>query len=116
MWPADGETATPYARYGRTVLEQRREGVETDVSRVEVLATPRWYEAAACLHVDPDVFYPPGGEAVSLQQVDAAKVVCLRCPVRLECRAAAMAKDPCPGIWGGLTERERAALTHRSRS
>jgi len=60
-----------------------------------------WREHAACLGMDPDLFFPPetGGKA----QARKAKAVCARCPVRGACLADAMPF----GIWGGTAERDR---------
>lgn len=71
-----------------------------------------WHLDAACVGVDPEVFYPldlaPGSASVA-----AAKRVCAVCPVRAECLADVMAaEDPARrwGISGGTTPAERAAI------
>ena len=46
----------------------------------------------------------------------SAKEVCMRCPVRTECAAHALAVREPYGVWGGLTEDEREELMGRSRN
>ncbi|MTD58756.1 transcription factor WhiB [Amycolatopsis sp. RM579] len=65
-----------------------------------------WHDDAACVGTDPDSFYPEQGPGITLD-VAAAKRVCLRCPVRPNCLAYAIAHDERHGIWGGLTPQER---------
>ena len=65
---------------------------------------------AACRDSDPELFYPaaeygPEHDA----QVSAAKAVCARCPVRVECLTWALGALAY-GIAGGLTEHERHQL------
>lgn len=72
-----------------------------------------WRQHAACRGIDPDVFYP-------LDQDDddeAAKQVCLACPVRQACLEYALTSRETDGVWGGASERERRRmLRHRRRS
>ncbi|WP_199796536.1 WhiB family transcriptional regulator [Pseudonocardia dioxanivorans] len=62
--------------------------------------------APACRSADPELFFPEDetGEEVR-EQVEQAKRICQRCPVRVPCRAIGMAEPV--GIWGGMTGRER---------
>lgn len=87
----------------------------TEAPVVERCGTERrdWRSRAACLDVDPELFFP-AAEAGPVYdvQVAAAKAVCHRCPVRAECLAEALARIPY-GIAGGLTEDERRALRRR---
>lgn len=74
-----------------------------------------WRSRAACLDVDPELFFPVATDGpVYDAQVTAAKAVCARCPVVAECLAEALARIP-DGIAGGLTEVERRALRRRPR-
>ncbi|MCX4706398.1 WhiB family transcriptional regulator [Streptomyces sp. NBC_01373] len=75
-----------------------------------------WRDMASCRDGDPDLFFPIGNSssAPSLIQVDRAKAVCRRCPVRDKCLNWAIKADPVEGIWGGTTESERRALRRRS--
>lgn len=65
----------------------------------------RWMQHAACLHADVDLFFPTKGGSP-----DAAKRVCARCPVRLQCINYALADESLVGVWGGLTDRERREI------
>lgn len=70
-----------------------------------------WRSDAECLQVDPELFFPisekPG------PQVDAAKAVCMGCPVRPECLDWALQTRQEHGIWGGTTSDERRSLRRR---
>ena len=66
-----------------------------------------WRQRAACLPVDPDLFFPVSAEGRSLEQVARAKAVCARCRVRRECLAFALGTGQAHGVWGGLSEQER---------
>ncbi|MGW1785430.1 WhiB family transcriptional regulator [Streptomyces sp. NPDC002143] len=72
-----------------------------------------WRERAACLRVDPDLFFPVGHTGPALDQIDEAKAVCGRCPVMEQCRDWAVEAGQVEGIWGGMTETERRALRRR---
>jgi len=62
---------------------------------------------AACRDVDPELFYPTAEFGLEYDaQVGAAKAVCARCPVRVECLVWALDSLPY-GVAGGLTEQER---------
>src|SRR5215208_740143 len=71
-----------------------------------------WRLRAACRHVESAVFFPPDGERPP--QRDAretrAKAICGGCPVIGQCAAYAIQYGERYGVWGGLSERERAAL------
>ncbi|MFF9909147.1 WhiB family transcriptional regulator [Streptomyces sp. NPDC013457] len=75
-----------------------------------------WRARAACQDVDPDLFFPVGTGAPALIQVEEAKEVCRRCPVREECLRWAMDDSrQVTGVWGGLDEGERQSLKRRAR-
>jgi hypothetical protein len=77
-----------------------------------------WRYGAACLRVDPEIFYPVD-ERPHSPAVAAAKRVCAGCPVRKICLADVMAgEDPARrwGITGGLTPAERSARYARERA
>jgi WhiB family transcriptional regulator, redox-sensing transcriptional regulator len=72
-----------------------------------------WRHRAACLEQDPELFFPIGTTGPALIQIEEAKAVCLRCPVRETCLAWALEAGQTNGIWGGLDEDERRALKRR---
>jgi WhiB family redox-sensing transcriptional regulator len=75
--------------------------------------TGDWRERAACLSEDADLFFPIGNTGLALVQIEEAKMVCLRCPVRETCLEWALSKGEDAGVWGGLSEDERKALRRR---
>ncbi|NBM19193.1 WhiB family transcriptional regulator [Streptomyces sp. GC420] len=76
-----------------------------------------WQLLAACRGVDSSLFFHPEGErgAARTARETSAKEVCMRCPVRAECAAHALAVREPYGVWGGLTEDEREELMGRAR-
>ncbi len=66
-----------------------------------------WRSAAACLDVDPELFFPIGNAGPALRQIAQAKAICHRCPVAETCLTWAMDTNQDHGVWGGLTEDER---------
>jgi WhiB family redox-sensing transcriptional regulator len=71
-----------------------------------------WRDQAACRCCDAELFFPAGSTGVVLDQIQAAKSVCQRCPVQRPCLEFALATKQDAGIWGGTDEEER----HRMRS
>jgi WhiB family transcriptional regulator, redox-sensing transcriptional regulator len=69
-----------------------------------------WRDDAACLDVDPDLFFPVGPAEAALDQIGQAKRICLSCRVREPCLAWSLELGAVSGIWGGVTEDERRVL------
>jgi WhiB family transcriptional regulator, redox-sensing transcriptional regulator len=74
-----------------------------------------WRAEAACVGVDPDLFFPFEIGAVSAKQANRARLVCARCPVRSQCLQFAMDIPEAHGIWGGTTPQERLRQRRRDR-
>lgn len=68
-----------------------------------------WRMAAACRDEDPELHFPVADRA----KAAAAKDVCRRCPVAKPCLTFALKTRQEYGIWGGLDERQRAAILRR---
>ncbi len=70
-----------------------------------------WQYAGACRDAEPSAFFHPEGERgpARRRRAAAAKAVCAVCPVLQPCRDHALAAREPYGVWGGLTEEERAA-------
>lgn len=74
-----------------------------------------WQDRALCREVDPELFFPDKGDHLAATD---AKRVCAGCPVRFECLTLALQLRERFGVWGGLSESERRAITrlpHRCR-
>ena len=74
-----------------------------------------WQELAACAEYDNVLFFGEEGESELEKQARErrAKAICHRCPVQEPCLEFAMETNQKYGIWGGLTDKERASLKRR---
>lgn len=70
----------------------------------------RWREHALCRGTNVQLFYPEkwDGEATA-----RAVEVCQPCPVREHCLDEALSNRE-PGIWGGMSERQRRIMQART--
>jgi len=73
-----------------------------------------WRHEAACREEDPEVFFPVGNTGPALAQIEEAKKICERCPVKELCLAWALESGQDAGVWGGLSEDERRAMKRRA--
>lgn len=71
-----------------------------------------WQYDGACRQVDSAQFFHPEGErgASRRRRVAAAKAICAECPVIQQCREHALRVREPYGVWGGLSEDERADI------
>lgn len=69
-----------------------------------------WSARAACLGMDPLLFFPTRGD-----DTGPAKAVCAGCPVQAECLEWALANREHYGIFGGTNDRERRSIARRRR-
>jgi WhiB family redox-sensing transcriptional regulator len=76
-------------------------------------AVPDWRHRAACLDVDPELFFPIGNTGPALAQIEQAKAVCHDCPVNAHCRQWAFTTRQPDGVWGGLSVEERLSELRR---
>ncbi len=72
--------------------------------------TDDWRKNAACRDTDPDLFFPVGTTGQAIDQIDAARGVCLSCEVREPCLEFALATNQESGVWGATSEEERRKL------
>ena len=68
-----------------------------------------WMARGACLDEDPELFFPIAAGGPALEEINTAKRVCLRCPVRAACLSFGL-KTAQEGIWGGATPEERRTM------
>ena len=69
-----------------------------------------WQAAGSCRGMDSDAFFHPPQERAKgrRRRISAAKAVCKACPVIQQCLEHALETREPYGIWGGLSEDERA--------
>ena len=65
----------------------------------------QWLKEGPCRE-DPEAMYPGTLEA----EIETAKATCRRCPVVDRCLQWALETGEAWGVWGGLTEKERASI------
>ena len=73
-----------------------------------------WRSKAACLTVDPELFFPIGNTGPAIAQAAEAKAVCRSCEVQAVCLEWALDNNQDSGVWGGMSEEERRSLRRRA--
>jgi WhiB family redox-sensing transcriptional regulator len=76
--------------------------------------THDWSTEAICLQEDPELFFPSGDGGRAQGQIEMARSVCARCPVRSDCLTLALTTDAKYGIWAGTTPVQRRRLRRRA--
>lgn len=81
--------------------------VPVDYPRRTFIPVASWLPKALCRteNNDPRWWYPVRSGNEYAQR---ALVVCAKCPVREDCLEHALETEERHGIWGGMTERQRA--------
>lgn len=71
-----------------------------------------WQHEGLCRVASPDMFFHPDGERGPSRRWRDARAValCQQCPVIVECREHALRVAEPYGVWGGMTEQERAEV------
>ena len=105
-------------RLYRTLTRSTNRSKEmAEISRlpIPVMEEWEWQYQGACRDLDPEMFFHPDGERGPRRRnrENAAKAVCASCPVIAACRAHALAVQEPYGIWGGLSEDDRAVILER---
>jgi WhiB family transcriptional regulator, redox-sensing transcriptional regulator len=72
-----------------------------------------WRDDALCRAEDPEDFFPVGATPVAKATERHAKAVCFRCPSLQACGQWALETRQPFGVWGGMTEAERAKILRR---
>jgi WhiB family transcriptional regulator, redox-sensing transcriptional regulator len=111
-------SAAPVGRMSPfTVLTREQRVKSTTDRKTPAPADLSWKAAAECAKpgYDPGLWYPDGNAGPWMLRIQDAKDVCnFRCPVRDACAAYAMANGEPHGIWGGMTEADRAGVRRRA--
>jgi WhiB family redox-sensing transcriptional regulator len=83
-------------------------------SRLPLAVTENWdwQLDAACRGMDSTVFFHPAEERPRARErrTAAARKICDACPVDAECLSHALVSREAYGIWGGLSESQRADI------
>lgn len=76
-----------------------------------------WQLRGACRGADSAIFFHPENERGPARAARErhAKSICAHCPVLADCRRHALTVHEPYGVWGGLSESERAGLLSRRR-
>jgi WhiB family redox-sensing transcriptional regulator len=69
-----------------------------------------WRAVAACRDTSPELFFPIGTTGQAVEQIDAAKAVCMACPAQVPCLEFALSSNQDSGVWGGTSEEDRRHL------
>lgn len=69
-----------------------------------------WRNDANCRNEDPELFFPKGYEGPWQLVIEQAKTICRHCPAVDACLRFALDNNIGHGIYGGLTDTERASL------
>lgn len=69
-----------------------------------------WRAEASCRDTSPELFFPIGTTGQAIDQIDAAKYVCMGCPARVECLEFALSTNQDSGVWGATSEEDRRFL------
>jgi WhiB family redox-sensing transcriptional regulator len=67
-----------------------------------------WPDKAACLGIDPEVFFPA---KMTVEDTQDAREFCASCVVVENCLAEALARREHFGVWGGMSPRQRQRYT-----
>jgi WhiB family transcriptional regulator, redox-sensing transcriptional regulator len=102
---------------------QDRDPIDRRVARTlyplpaPLIETWDWQRDASCRGMDSEVFFHPERErgASRARREATAKAICRSCPVLEQCRLHALTVDEPYGVWGGLSESERLAITRPAR-
>ncbi|EKT77219.1 WhiB family transcriptional regulator [Rhodococcus opacus] len=75
-----------------------------------------WRHEGSCRGTDTDMFFTPDDHeqrTIRARRERRAKQICQDCPVLPQCRKHALTAAERYGIWGGMSETERARLGRR---
>jgi WhiB family redox-sensing transcriptional regulator len=105
-------TAVPEHQSSPTQAERGANMADTGRLPAPVMEHWDWQLRAACRGMDSSTFFHPTDERgpAKTNRITAAKAVCAGCPARLDCLNHALETREPYGIWGGLSEDERAKL------
>ena len=69
-----------------------------------------WRAEASCRDTSPELFFPVGTTGQAVEQIEAARAVCMGCPSRVPCLEFALSTNQDSGVWGATSEEDRRHL------
>lgn len=69
-----------------------------------------WRQYAICSGANSELFFPVGSTGHAVDTIQAAKEVCIQCPVAEPCLEFSLDTNQEAGVWGGYSEEERRAI------
>jgi WhiB family redox-sensing transcriptional regulator len=116
--PAPDPAEVSRRRERDTAAQRARRARRNPPRRPDLRPAVPVLEGAACKGEDPELFFGPSAEFVTVRQQreEKAKAVCARCPARAECLAFALDSREAYGVWGGANEDERRAMLRQRRA
>lgn len=72
-----------------------------------------WRDDALCRAEEPEDFFPVGATPAAKALERHAKAICWTCPSLQPCGVWSLETRQAFGIWGGMTEAERAKILRR---
>jgi len=99
--------ATTFSTKSPTTLPTKLPTTLPTTDTLRISSDPEWASRGACRDGDPEELFVVGAAQ------NKAKLICMSCPVRIDCLADALDSRAEFGVWGGMTERERRHLLRR---
>ena len=72
------------------------------------------WNLAACIGYDTELWFPSTNFGKRDAAWDTPRAICKTCPIVAECLKLAQDTGQYDGMWGGLSEKERAAIRKRN--
>lgn len=70
-----------------------------------------WRKKSACYGGNTNLFFPTKEDHSSCSlQIAMSRLICVTCPVRIDCLKFALENNEKHGIWGGIVPRDRRKL------
>ena len=69
-----------------------------------------WRADAACRDTSPELFFPIGTTGQAVEQIEAARMVCMGCAAQEQCLDFALTTNQDSGVWGATSEEDRRHL------
>lgn len=91
---------------------RRQRGTTVKAQPEPIFSLWEWQQKGLCRQSNPEVFFHPEGERGPSRRRREARAIaiCQECPVLQQCRDHALRVQEPFGIWGGMSESDRADI------